>query len=182
MYDTKELYVDGGVVGVNPSHIGGTWGCVLVKDPDHYEMSGYITPQKLGTPMVSNNQTEMMAMLIGMSWLQHDFSGTIYSDSQVTIGRVSLGWKWKNIPQWMHEAYQYERKRLIYWNQIKFVLLDGHPTKVQLEQGIGKRGHPVSKYNVICDELCRKEAIKCRKEHDENMERSGATDHTKSPA
>lgn len=64
------------------------------------------------------------------------------------------GWKWNNVPQWAREQYQAARKRLFNWEKIKFVLLDGHPTRAQLAAGIGKRGHPVSIYNVQCDKLC----------------------------
>lgn len=155
-----ELYVDGGVVSVNPSPIGGTWAVVLVEsETEEYQcLSGFVDPVTIGSPFVSNNQTEMLAMLKGMNQLPSDFQGTIYSDSQVTIGRVSMGWKWKNIPQYMHEIYQHHRKRLVHWDKIKFVLLDGHPTKAQLFDGIGKRGHPVSKWNVMCDKLCNDRA------------------------
>jgi len=78
----------------------------------------------------------------------------VYSDSAVTLGRVFSGWKWKNIPVWMHKVYQEQRARLTYWSEIKYVQLDGHPTKAQLLSGIGKRGNPVSEHNVWCDQAC----------------------------
>lgn len=105
---------------------------------------------------VTNNQTEMLALIVGLEQLPAGFRGTIYSDSQVTLGRVFMGWKWKNIPGWMHRRYQKQRARLLDWDEIKYVLLDGHPTKAQLQAGRGKRGHPVSEHNVWCDEACRK--------------------------
>ena len=71
------------------------------------------------------------------------------------LGRAFMGWKWKNIPGWMHRRYQKQRAKFLCWDEIKYVLLDGHPTKKQLEAVLGKRGHPVSKHNVWCDEACR---------------------------
>jgi hypothetical protein len=81
--------------------------------------------------------------------------GTIYSDSQVTLGRAFLGWKWHNIPLWLYDRFGFVRKALVNWDKIEWVLLDGHPTKAQLAAGIGKRGHPVDKNNVWCDEMCQ---------------------------
>lgn len=151
-----ELYCDGGVIGTNPSAIGGTYAVRLVFDGREPWGYGAVIPATDMGGTVTNNQTEMMALLKGLAKLPDDFSGTIYSDSQVTLGRAFMGWKWKNIPTWMHKLYQVERKRLVNWDQIKYVLLDGHPTRAQLQAGVGKRGHPVSEHNVWCDEACRK--------------------------
>ena len=153
-----ELYVDGGIIGTNPSMIGGTWACRLMSDAGFcHDFSGVVQPHQISNKFepVTNNQTEMMAFLEGLRKLPEQFKGTIYSDSAVTLGRAFNGWKWKNIPTWMHVVYQEQRKRLIYWDEIKYVLLDGHPTKVQLAAGIGKRGHPVSVHNVWCDKAWR---------------------------
>jgi ribonuclease HI len=151
-----KIYADGGVIGHNPSAQGGTWACILVNDADgavgHH--SGAITPAQARVDAVTNNLTELLAILNGLKRVPADFTGTVYSDSMVSLGRVFLGWKWANVPQWMHEFYQTERKRLVHWDAITFVLLDGHPTRAQLAAGIGKRGHPVSIYNVLCDKLC----------------------------
>jgi len=153
-----ELYVDGGIIGTNPSMIGGTWACRLISDAGFcHDFSGVIQPHQISNMFepVTNNQTEMMAFLEGLRKLPEQFKGTIYSDSAVTLGRAFNGWKWNNIPSWMHRVYLAQRKRLVNWDEIKHVLLDGHPTKKQLEAGIGKRGGPVSKHNVWCDEACR---------------------------
>ena len=150
-----ELYVDGGVIASNPSMIGGTFAFRIVSDPyDPIGWANVITSAKMGGP-VTNNQTEMLALLIGLKHLPDYWTGTIYSDSQVTLGRAFMGWKWKNIPDWMLKMYQEQRARLTYWNEIGYDLLDGHPTKEQLKAGVGKRGHPVSEHNVWCDGACR---------------------------
>jgi ribonuclease HI len=150
------LYADGGVIGSNPSTIGGTYAYrLLFEDGQAIGKGSVIAPQEVGGP-VTNNQTEMLAMLEGLKRLPDHFAGCIFSDSQVTLGRVFMGWKWKNIPTWMHKVYQEQRARLIFFDQIQYVLLDGHPTRQQLQLGIGKRGHPVSEHNVWCDHECNR--------------------------
>jgi len=56
---------------------------------------------------------------------------------------------------WLVHRFQEQRARLVHYEQIKFILLDGRPTKAQLLSGVGKCGHPVSEHNVWCDEACR---------------------------
>jgi ribonuclease HI len=106
-------------------------------------------------PVVTNNLTEMLAALKAINYVPADWAGRIYSDSQVTLGRLFMGWKWSNVPPAMHQVYQLLRRRLVNWERIEYVLLDGHPTKAELLAGIGKRGHPVSEHNAWCDEACR---------------------------
>jgi ribonuclease HI len=156
------LYADGGVIEKNPSPIGGTWAWIQVDENDQQicHESWAITPAEMRTDVVTNNQTELLALLYGLERLPADFCGTVLSDSNNSLGRLFHGWKWNNIPQWMHERYRRVRKHLVHWDAIKPVLLDGHPTKAQLAAGIGKRGHPVSIFNVQCDKLCGEAAEK----------------------
>jgi len=152
------LYVDGGVIGRNPSALGGTWACCYVEnDAIVWSRSGVLTPAQACVKEVTNNQSEMYAMLMGLLALPHEYHGKVFSDSLITIGRVSMGWKWKNIPDWGHDLYYQARKHIPGFNEIKFIHLDGHPTKAQLEAGRGKRGNIVSKWNVWCDERCTSE-------------------------
>lgn len=152
----KELYVDGGVIGTNPSAIGGTYAIRLISEDGNTWGYGAVIPATDMGGEVTNNQTEMLALLKGLAKLPADFTGTIYSDSAVTLGRVFSGFKWKNVPGWMHRIYRQQRARLVNWDRIQYVLLDGHPTKAQLQAGIGKRGHPVSEHNVWCDDACKR--------------------------
>lgn len=164
-----ELYCDGGVIGSNPSAIGGTYAGLLVYEDGHvYGFSGAISAQDMGSD-VTNNQTEMLALLRGLQKLPDDWCGTIYSDSQVTLGRAFLEWKWKNIPEWMHRLWRQQRGRLKNWDQIQYALLDGHPTKAQLTAGIGKRGHPVSVHNVWCDHACTEAGARFLEEIGKNI-------------
>ena len=161
------LYVDGGVILRNPSPIGGTWACCYVEnDAIVWSRSGVLTPDQACVKEVTNNQSEMYAMLMGLLALPKEYQGKVFSDSMITIGRVSMGWKWKNIPDWGHDLYYQARQHIPGFNEIKFKHLDGHPTKDQLQAGFGKRGNPVSKWNVWCDERCTYEG----KEYMKRME------------
>jgi ribonuclease HI len=153
------IYCDGGVIRVNPSPIGGTWAVRFVRDGEVIaERSGVITPIRPGLPAITNNLTELLAVVSGLSKLPWTWTGTVYSDSQVTLGRVFDGWKWAGVPDWLRHDYERERIRLANWDQITHVLLDGHPTKAQLLAGIGRHGYPVSEHNVWCDRECGKRA------------------------
>lgn len=152
------LYADGGVIGANPSPIGGTWAWCLV------DATGQRVCEYFGTlltspdlPFVTNNVTELVALVNGLEALPHGWSGTVYSDSWVSLQRVFLAARLKNVPQWLVDrlhALQRSRKLA----SMSYVLLDGHPTKAQLAAGVGKRGAPVSIHNVWCDEACTKVA------------------------
>jgi ribonuclease HI len=146
-----DLYCDGGVIAANPSTIGGTWAFCIVRDGMRsVQLSGYLPA---GPQPVTNNLTEMLALVRGLQALPDGWAGTIYSDSQITLGRAFDGWKWKNIPPWLHDEYKAARVRLN-WPQIKHVLLQGHPTRAELLAGVGKSGRPVSEHNVWCDQAC----------------------------
>lgn len=149
------LYVDGGVIGRNPSSIGGTFAWRMVNDGEPGIMgSDTIPAQIMPNREVTNNQTEMLAMIEGLRRLPADWIGTVYSDSAVTLGRTFGNFRWKNIPEWMRVEFHAQKARLVNWGMIQHVQLDGHPTKAQLASGIGKGGNPVSIHNVWCDEAC----------------------------
>jgi len=156
----NEMFADGGVVKVNPSPVGGTWAYrVLADGIVQCEQSGITTPGMAQMLTISNNLTEMLAVVRGLQSLPIDWQGTIYSDSQITLGRIFLGWKWHNIPAWLALEFRNERARLVNFSQIQHVLLDGHPTKAQLAAGLGHGGHPVNINNVWCDSACGKAAL-----------------------
>lgn len=152
------LYCDGGVIGKNPSTIGGTWAFIRLDEEQNYSESGVITPYFALMPAITNNLTEMLALIRGLQSLPAAWNGKVCSDSQITLGRAFMGWRWKNIPQWMHDQYQQERRRLVNWDKIEYVLLQGHPTRAELAAGFGSRGYPVSEWNVWCDKECGKKA------------------------
>ena len=146
-------YSDGGVIGRNPSPIGGTWAYVLVDaSGEPITQASGVIPAEPGST-VSNNVAELVAALRALAALPGGWAGTFYSDSQVTIGRIFWGWAWRGLPlAWQERAHQI-RARL---GAVQPVLLQGHPTQVDLARGVGsKRGLPVSPHNVTCDRLCQ---------------------------
>jgi len=114
---------------------------------------GYITPADLGMPAVSNNHTELLALVLGLEALPAGWTGTVYSDSWVSLQRVFLAAKLANVPPWLVERLQTLQKSGAL-KQMTYTLLDGHPTRAELAAGIGKRGHMVSEHNVWCDQQC----------------------------
>jgi len=151
------LYADGGVISRNPSTVGGTWAYrVLGQDDQVIEQQfGAIIPAEVDVSAITNNLTELYAVLLGLEVLPVDFSGSVCSDSEVTLGRLFWGWRWSHIPMWMHHRYQRLRGRFASWERITPVLLAGHPTRAQLAAGIGHGGLPVSVHNVWCDQACQ---------------------------
>jgi ribonuclease HI len=149
-----DVYCDGGVIQVNPSPIGGTWAYVIV-DQDGVEVRrafGVVTPAEIGMPAVTNNFTEFFAALQAFYFLPKGWAGRLHTDSNVTRLRLIYpNAKMNGIPNPWQELLRYFRSHLGGFN---VTLLDGHPTKAQLEKGVGKRGNPVSKWNVLCDKLC----------------------------
>jgi len=159
------LYTDGGVIGANPSRIGGTWAYCLVNTAGEriVEASGVITPIQANVVAVTNNVTELLALVYGLERLPMGWTGTVYSDSWVSLQRVFLAAKLRNVPTWLVQRLQALQKcgKLA---EMKYELLDGHPTKAELLAGIGKRGHKVSTHNVWADSACQKAARAARLE------------------
>lgn len=149
------LYADGGVIGANPSPIGGTWAWCQVSEAGIrlVASSGVITPAEAGLPAITNNLTELFAILEARESVPYAWTGTIYSDSWVSLQRVFLGARLKNVPPQIVERLQ-RLQRDGWFSGCSWQLLDGHPTRAQLAAGQGKRGAPVSIHNVWCDEQC----------------------------
>jgi len=152
----KELYCDGGVVGKNPSPIGGVFAWCQVENGFRVkEHTAPVRPADVGAPVVSNNNTELLALLDGIESLPEGWAGRVNSDSQVALGWVFLGWKQEAIPAPLRARLQALRRsgRLF---GLEWRLLQGHPTQADLAAGVGaKRGLPVSEHNVWCDKACQ---------------------------
>ncbi len=153
------VYADGGVILKNPSTIGGTWAfCAVDAEGNQVIEQGGVVLATATRP-ITNNQTEQMAIVKGLEAMPDGWSGTVYSDSMIALGRVFKGWRGKNLPSNVIERTTAAMARM---GKVEYVLLQGHPTKADLERGIGaKRGFPVSKHNVWCDKECGRQA----KEH-----------------
>lgn len=178
------VYCDGGLLSRNPSEIGGTWAFCAVDDDGRKVgfKSGVVYAEDLARnvrnnndiplarEIVSNNHTEHIAIVRAIEALPFGWSGTILSDSNVALTRVQSDYElvtlgkrrfpaaennlWPSISRRSKEAVA----RL---GVVSFVLLQGHPTKADLERGIGaKRNLPVSIYQVWCDKRCEQEKRK----------------------
>lgn len=152
---TLQLFSDGGCVGKNPSPVAGTWAWCLIEDDGLIACDwGLIYPDDLGTPAVSNNQTELLAAVRGLEanpavdeWL---------TDSLMTLRRLTKGGKFSGVPRWLIDRSAKVRERGVE-NKRKVTLLAGHPTRDELRKGFaGRNDHPVSRWNVLCDRLCKR--------------------------
>lgn len=153
------VYADGGVILKNLSAIGGTWAfCGVDAEGNRVIEGGGVVPATSKT-LITNNHTEQIAIIKALEAMPDGWNGTVYSDSMIALGRVFKGWRGKNLPSNVVERTKAAMARM---GKVEHVLLQGHPTKADLERGIGaKRGLPVSKHNVWCDKECGRQA----KEH-----------------
>lgn len=146
------LFTDGGCVGPNPSPIGGTWAWTLVKDGEQIRCgSGVLTAAKVGVP-VSNNVSELYAMLRAIQALPEGWKGHIVSDSFVTICRRFPASKMNGVSEALVPFARTMFRRAC--DTSRWVLVDGHPTLPEIEAGYGKRGKVVSVWNKWCDKEC----------------------------
>lgn len=153
------LYADGGLIGAgNPNRLGGTWAYALVDSAGARvrTAAGVLTAQANGQP-VTNNVSELYALVAGLEALPARWCGTVYSDSWVSLQRVFLAAPLKGVPPWLVFRLQ-ALQRAGRVKDVGHVLLDGHPTQAQLAAGVGKRGKPVSEQNVWCDAACTAQA------------------------
>jgi hypothetical protein len=174
MNEIVAAFCDGGVIRRNPSELGGTWAWCMV-GPDNEILqsdSGVIPAGEYGLPEITNNVSELVALLRLLYHLPAGWSGPVYSDSQNSLGRVFHGYKCKFVPQVLIDRIRPATERL---GKIEPILLDGHPTRAQLAAGIGKRGHRCSEWNVWCDKRCGEESINFLAERERKRLREGTT-------
>lgn len=158
MSDVREVYADGGCVRVNPSPHGGTWAWCHVNAAGERVAgaSGTVRPADTGFPVVSNNQTEFLALLLCLEALPDGWAGRAFTDSGVTLTRFSHPNTAKTNglpPAWVGRM----RVTMDRLGEVEFVLLGGHPSKKELAAGVRKDGKPVSIFNVWCDEQCQRQ-------------------------
>ena len=152
----KRLYTDGGTIGKNPSPLGGTWAWCVTDSADEFlygESGSFASPEGRE---ITNHQAEFAAMTRALEAMPRGWSGTIYSDSELTLNRFTKDYACFNIPPNMLERARVAVEKL---RTMKVVLVQNKPTKKDLAAGIAaKSGLPVSKWNVWCDQRCRAEA------------------------
>lgn len=155
-----KLYTDGGVIFKNPSPYGVTCAFALVKDDRLIHKESYLI---VGNDLTTNNQSELLAIVFGLEFLHfinENSVAEVCSDSEVSIRRTFLGGSMNNVPQWIQNRLLNAQEALKCWNKFSYTLLGGHPTRISLKKGTNAKGQPVSKWNVLCDELCRQESQK----------------------
>lgn len=169
MTQIKALYTDGGLLSQNPSKLGGMWAWCGV---DRIDPRPLVRGQVAGgvnhdaelvasdsgvvlataTRFVTNNVVEMMAAIKALEAVPAGWSGILYSDSEITLGRLFHHHALNGLPSNVVKRLLEVRQRI---GAVRGVLLQGHPTKQDLQNGFGKkRGLPVSKWNVWCDDAC----------------------------
>lgn len=154
---TDQIFCDGGVIQVNPSPLGGTWAFVHVVDGvRRHEASGTVTPADVGLTHVTNNLTELLAVVLALEYLPRGWTGELFSDSGVTLARFrNRRAKMNGIPVELQCRLRTNQERL---GAIATTLLGGHPTRLELLRGQRSDGTPVSVYNMRCDDLCKQRA------------------------
>ena len=154
---TSNLFVDGGVIGKNPSKQGGTWAWCLVENEGIVRQgSGILVPDDFEGKPVTNNQTELYAAYRGLLGAGKGWDGTIHTDSRVTMLRLTSSTKFDGIPTWFSTRIL-EMRRNRKW---KVKLVKGHPSMDDLASGKDNQGRPVSKWNQWCDKECNRLAKK----------------------
>jgi ribonuclease HI len=152
-----DIYTDGGVIGRNPSPIGGTWSFVVVRDGRlFFEDSGIVTPETVGLDEVTNNMTELIAVMNAVEW-SRQWPTTIYTDSLISLYRLSKKKsKFAGIPDPIRLRFLQVRSE--HTKLFTPILVKGHPTKADLRRGRTQSGVPVSLWNVRADRLCCQQA------------------------
>lgn len=155
------LYADGSTAGANPSRVGGTWCWCWVDERGRRlrTESGAVRPRDIGLEKVTNNFTELLAVVRGLESLPDSWCGVVYTDSSVTAGRVKPQRKTPSlngIPEDLRDRLRAVKARM---GRYKVVLLAGHPTAGELRLGRNRKGVPVSEHNVHCDDVCWRQAF-----------------------
>lgn len=152
---TVALYTDGGCVRANPSKIGGTWAWCAVNafGKRIAESSGFRPWLRGDNPVgITNNFMELMAAVLALEAMPGGWSGTLYTDSSLTLHRLTTpNAPFRNIPiAWVRRA----AAAVSDLGAFRVVLLSGHPTREELRQGFSVEGKHVSEHNRWADKEC----------------------------
>ena len=140
-----DIYTDGACSG-NPGP--GGYGTILV----HVDANGQKHEKELskGYKCVTNNQMELMAVIVGLEALKKPCSVTLYSDSKYVVDAFNNHW----IDNWVKKGWKTAGKSPVknvdLWKRL-------HEKKKSHEvQFIWVKGHAGHEYNERCDSLAVK--------------------------
>jgi ribonuclease HI len=154
------VYADGGVFRPRRCEAGSwAWVGADCEDRRLVYQRGWLTATGMLRDGVTNNLSEFAAVLKALETMARHvpgWSGRVCSDSEMTIGRFSAGWRMMGVPKTWHMRM---RAALDSLGRLEFVLLKGHPLASELAAGFGRnrnseRVYPVSHHQVLCDTLC----------------------------
>lgn len=156
------IYTDGGVMGRNPSPLGGMWAfcAVDIRDVLIHGDGHVITPAEVELDYVENNVSELFAVVKALEWAPVGPAFTIWTDSLNTLRRVidPINARMNGVCDSLHQrliaAVQRHGGTLPH-QRLDVRLCAGHPTKAELDAGRkAKNNLPVSQWNVWCDKRC----------------------------
>ena len=136
------LYTDGACSG-NPG-IGG-YGAILV----HVDSNGIKHEKEFsqGYQMTTNNQMELLAVIVGLEALKKPCSVTIYSDSKYVVDAFNNKW----IDGWIAKGWKTAGKSPVKNVELWKRLLEAK--KQHDVEFIWVKGHAGHEYNERCDTL-----------------------------
>jgi ribonuclease HI len=154
------VYADGGVLEPRGCSAGSfAWIATNAAGEMIHAESGLIEANDY-IPLVTNNQTEFLALLRALESMPDGWNGRVCSDSGITLGRFGQGWRLKNIPpSWCIRLGAVLRRLDL--KPENFILHKGHPTAADLALGRGQRErsgrwYPVNIHQEACDKMCGK--------------------------
>ena len=143
MNKTKvQIYTDGACSG-NPGP--GGYGTILV----HTDSNGVKHEKEIseGFKCVTNNQMELLAVIIGLETLKKPCSVTLYSDSKYVIDAFEKKW----IDGWIKKGWKTAGKTLVknvdLWKRL-LAAKEKHEVEF-----VWVKGHAGHEYNERCDAL-----------------------------
>lgn len=136
------LYTDGACSG-NPG-IGG-YGAILV----HVDTNGIKHEKEFsqGYKMTTNNQMEIMAVIVGLEALKKPCNVTVYSDSKYVVDAFNNKW----IDNWIAKGWKTAGKSPVKNVDLWKRLLEAK--KMHDVEFIWVKGHAGHEYNERCDTL-----------------------------
>lgn len=153
MGDVASAYSDGGTIKTNPAPAG-VWAFAHV-DGDGVVVraeSGRLAAAFFGLPSVTSNLMEFYAALLAVESLPGGWRGELCTDNGCVAERVrNPAGNFRGVPSQLVARWRSVLSLLA----VTPVLLGSHPTKDELRQGVGRDGRPVSRFNVLCDAMCR---------------------------